>query len=287
MNDDFDLDDLKSLMDDATPAPNTARKAENIALAQKNFANFQGSRNQPRPTSRSKIWTRTKTMLNTLTSRGGLTVTTAIVACGFMFVTPLGRDLLSLTPTSAPQPNLIAPEAVAIVPSDTLSEPTTRTAAPTVEPEINDLGSDLEMQAVLALEALQSPEPQTRAQVETFAEELPAGDFANLTSPPVEGLIQVPEEGSVIREQTTETFANDTPNPLKITSEEPVSTFSIDVDTAAYSLVRSSLTAGQRPNPDAVRIEELINYFPYDYTCLLYTSPSPRDKRQSRMPSSA
>ncbi|MFO8041142.1 MAG: VWA domain-containing protein [Sodalinema sp.] len=45
----------------------------------------------------------------------------------------------------------------------------------------------------------------------------------------------------------------------------PLSTFSIDVDSAAYSNVRRFLRNGQRPPVDAVRIEELINYFSYDY----------------------
>jgi Ca-activated chloride channel family protein len=45
----------------------------------------------------------------------------------------------------------------------------------------------------------------------------------------------------------------------------PRSTFSIDVDAASYTNVRRFLTAGQRPPRDAVRIEELLNYFRYDY----------------------
>jgi Ca-activated chloride channel family protein len=54
-------------------------------------------------------------------------------------------------------------------------------------------------------------------------------------------------------------------NPVKIVKEEPVSTFSIDVDTASYSYVRRALNDGWLPEPDAVRIEEMINYFNYDY----------------------
>ncbi|HAK45021.1 MAG TPA: hypothetical protein DCO79_03755 [Spirochaeta sp.] len=46
---------------------------------------------------------------------------------------------------------------------------------------------------------------------------------------------------------------------------EPVSTFSIDVDTASYSNIRRYINSGMLPHPDAVRIEELINYFTYDY----------------------
>ena len=47
--------------------------------------------------------------------------------------------------------------------------------------------------------------------------------------------------------------------------EQPLSTFSIDVDTASYANVRRFLTGGRRPPREAVRIEELVNYFRYDY----------------------
>jgi Ca-activated chloride channel family protein len=47
--------------------------------------------------------------------------------------------------------------------------------------------------------------------------------------------------------------------------EQPLSTFSIDVDTASYANVRRFLAAGRLPPRDAVRIEELVNYFRYDY----------------------
>jgi Ca-activated chloride channel homolog len=54
-------------------------------------------------------------------------------------------------------------------------------------------------------------------------------------------------------------------NPFQRPGNAPLSTFSIDVDTAAYSFMRRSINAGQLPPKDAVRIEELINYFPYNY----------------------
>lgn len=54
-------------------------------------------------------------------------------------------------------------------------------------------------------------------------------------------------------------------NPLVVTVNDPLSTFSIDVDTASYSNVRRFLTGGTLPPPGAVRIEEMINYFSYDY----------------------
>jgi Ca-activated chloride channel family protein len=54
-------------------------------------------------------------------------------------------------------------------------------------------------------------------------------------------------------------------NPVKLVSEEAVSTFSIDVDTASYAFVRRALNGGMLPQKNAVRIEEMINYFDYDY----------------------
>lgn len=54
-------------------------------------------------------------------------------------------------------------------------------------------------------------------------------------------------------------------NAFKVAREEPVSTFSLDVDTASYSFVRGQLNENVLPQPAAVRTEEMINYFPYDY----------------------
>jgi Ca-activated chloride channel family protein len=52
-------------------------------------------------------------------------------------------------------------------------------------------------------------------------------------------------------------------NPVKRVAQDPVSTFSVDVDTASYSFVRRALNAGALPPQDSVRVEEMINYFDY------------------------
>ena len=52
---------------------------------------------------------------------------------------------------------------------------------------------------------------------------------------------------------------------VAVTLEQPVSTFSVDVDTGAYSNARRMLTDGQMPPKGAVRTEEFVNYFDYDY----------------------
>ncbi len=63
----------------------------------------------------------------------------------------------------------------------------------------------------------------------------------------------------------TEEYGHTDENPFVAVSAHPLSTFSIDVDRAAYGNVRRFLLGGSAPPKDAVRIEELVNYFPYDY----------------------
>lgn len=63
----------------------------------------------------------------------------------------------------------------------------------------------------------------------------------------------------------TEAYDHQTENPFLAVNQHPLSTFSIDVDTASYANVRRMLTSGQLPPKGAVRIEELLNYFSYDY----------------------
>lgn len=64
----------------------------------------------------------------------------------------------------------------------------------------------------------------------------------------------------------TENYTHRDSNPVQLVSEQPVSTFSIDVDTGSYTNVRRMISAGQLPPADAVRAEEFINYFDYGYT---------------------
>jgi Ca-activated chloride channel family protein len=52
-------------------------------------------------------------------------------------------------------------------------------------------------------------------------------------------------------------------NPVQLVANAPVSTFSVDVDTASYSFVRAQLNEGRLPQKDSVRVEEMINYFDY------------------------
>jgi Ca-activated chloride channel homolog len=64
---------------------------------------------------------------------------------------------------------------------------------------------------------------------------------------------------------STASYAHVEDNPFRVVKDAPLSTFGVDVDTASYSNVRRFLNEGRLPPPGAVRIEEMVNYFPYDY----------------------
>ena len=85
------------------------------------------------------------------------------------------------------------------------------------------------------------------------------------------------EQASARQEQVgTEAYAAIHENPFLTPAEQPLSTFSVDVDTASYANVRRFLNQGQLPPADAVRIEELVNYFKYD-------DPAPVDGQPFRV----
>jgi Ca-activated chloride channel family protein len=297
-----DLNDLKAMMDKATPRPDVARRAENLALAQKNFGALQGSPQAARPTAVNGpkgLWTGVKTMLNAMTTPAGLTTTTALVACGFLFLTPQGQDLLR--PPSAPQLTVTEFDD-AMVPPEALSEPATvataQTDAFTRQPPEDLAAPAFDLAQDFSLEDRSRPVTKVLPQIATDADELleqeaeidegvierPAiAATAMQTSrvAPMQSEEQAmpslaperivvapspqPDNITISPAPDTESFANADSNPLRVTAEEPVSTFSIDVDTASYALVRSSLSRGQLPPNAAVRIEEMVNYFPYDY----------------------
>ena len=116
------------------------------------------------------------------------------------------------------------------------------------------------------------------AEAEAFATaEAPAADMAapapltrsrkavGLAAPTASGGFVPQMEAPPAPLPDTEAFAHADANPVKAVDEAPVSTFSVDVDTAAYAVIRQSLEAGQLPPKEAVRIEEMLNYFPYAY----------------------
>ncbi|MEQ1879138.1 MAG: von Willebrand factor type A domain-containing protein, partial [Bdellovibrionia bacterium] len=86
--------------------------------------------------------------------------------------------------------------------------------------------------------------------------------FRDEMLPPMPEIGQLPKSEPLSNTEDYEQFED---NKFIKVQSDPLSTFSIDVDTASYANLRRMLTQGSLPPRDAVRIEELINYFPYDY----------------------
>lgn len=103
------------------------------------------------------------------------------------------------------------------------------------------------------LDALRGMPLQELAAQPAAARAMPGMSFFAPPSPPPMPLVN------------RENYAHFSDNPLKQTAQEPVSTFSIDVDTGAYANTRRMLKQGYMPPKDAVRVEEMINYFAYQY----------------------
>ena len=315
MSDDMhdDLDDLKAAFKAVTPAPDAAKRAADIALAQKNFAGLQESGKPARPISERSgmgLIRGVRSMITTLSARGALTATTALLAVGLVVTLPQltdmpQPDLGGTTRTETDQVSTVAATEAAQAPQvveEAVSEP-----VPVPLSEDKRARQDADGGRVALSE---------RTETESFADGTVAGDdtvaqapgegssiiaaapepkkeqtFANTSkvqAGAAQGLanrsaaetrssglsvvgdiatpLPTPADEVLIRPETdTEAYPDATPSPLKITVEEPVSTFSIDVDTASYAILRSTISSGRLPSPEQVRIEEMINYFPYDY----------------------
>ncbi len=274
-----ELDDLKAAFDAATPAPDPLKKRKNIARAEEIFARTQGLASEPRQTVQkgrmSRLLDGVTAMLTTLTSRAGLTATTAIVAVGFGLVfypslnTPpifhageVYDSMRSADDETALQ-EAIASNRVQSLPQENQALRRESDSAASSELALSDDAGSTP--AILA-------EPMLEAETsrENFAPQAQGRALPDLlVVSPVPGTkarqIASPSDAVLAPESDTEAYASAPENTLKVVTEEPVSTFSIDVDTASYGVVRSSLTAGRLPPREAVRVEEMINYFPYAY----------------------
>jgi Ca-activated chloride channel family protein len=105
-----------------------------------------------------------------------------------------------------------------------------------------------------------SPAQQKAMRAEGYAIVLPSPPPPPPSAPGLNGIWSPP-----YHDEGRDKFTNFAENSFHIVREAPVSTFSIDVDTASYSWVRASLNQNVMPQPAAVRTEEMVNYFHYDY----------------------
>ena len=242
-----DLDDLKAAMQAMTPKPDDARKRANLALAQKNFARLQETDTAARLTSdaRNTGWFRGVTaMFQSISTKTALTATTALFAVGLVIYLPVFP--------MGPQ----------------FETPFAEDAASGIDAPVLALEQSEPRPAPQAAEA-----PQAIAGFKDDAQAGMMADTASLARPQMQRSKRsvkypTPQDAPGFQQfivENTETFPDAETNPIRVTSEAPVSTFSIDVDTASYSFVRNAILNGQLPPTDAVRIEEMVNYFPYSY----------------------
>jgi Ca-activated chloride channel homolog len=118
-------------------------------------------------------------------------------------------------------------------------------------------------EVVIDIQQVEVPPPMADVPAPELAMQAPAATTA-MNATRVSGFIG--NAAPIYHQDTnTERYQHLGDNPVHLVAEQPVSTFSIDVDTGAYANVRRFLNAGQLPPQDAVRVEELVNYFDYRY----------------------
>ncbi|AWD22645.1 VWA domain-containing protein [Fuscovulum blasticum] len=280
MTDDRDpLDLLKAGLKAAPPPPDPAARARALALAMENFDRLQDSTEAARPKEdrppQAGFLNGVRSMLNFLTTRPALAATTSVAALivGVAVLLPVAQKLPVApgqpplaTPAEAPQPPL--PEASSLAQAAPPA-PDTPVATGTVEVPY-PAPAEAAPKVVVDMPEAEAAAPAADATLDYLAEASPrlrreapaggAGIMPEAVAAPAVEPMALPQ-----LDPNTEAYATAEANPVKVTAEEPVSTFSTDVDTASYALVRSTLNLGVMPTPDQVRVEEMVNYFPYAY----------------------
>ncbi len=267
-----DLDTLKAALK-ATPAPDPDAKAAALRLAMENFDRLQGSTDparlpQDRPVEAGFL-NGVRRMLKTLNTRPYLTATTSVAALMiglFMAVPQVQQALHPLEKPKLTAGELAPPTPpVATTPTDkdaetdlgrlettaTAEVPSLPAAPPSDQPAVAARTAPLAEPAPVVPEqmadATVAPKPAAKMKLDALsggqavgiiaprALALDPGTAANaiMAAPTIADQIVPPEPN-------TEAFANAAANPVHVTAEEPVSTFSVDVDTASYAVIRSS-----------------------------------------------
>ncbi|MDX8347174.1 von Willebrand factor type A domain-containing protein [Cognatiyoonia sp. IB215446] len=230
-----DLDDFKTMFDAATPQPDATRRAENFALARKNFEDLHGAQARPgiAPHMRGRLWRGFQSIVAGLTGRTGLATTTAAVAAGFLLVTPQLQDSVAVPP--APQITTLDFDGAV--------------TAPQIErgPMLSDdMSPDL-----LQREPLTQPFGEVlRGPVrESFAPEAEqqndfAPDFSNRSTADEAMPFAANSAESALQADDAEVFAS-TASP----------------HASSYALVRAALMRGELPAPDVVDVAEMVSHF--------------------------
>lgn len=284
-SDDKELDLLRAALQAKAPGPDESAKARALRMAMESFDHHQGMQaelrsKQDRPKGAGLLGG-VLNMFDRLTSRAALGATASIAVIGigaFLVVQPDMAPMQGVGPAqdaAAPQGRDASPEIA--IPEIARPE----IAAPTAGGQVATEPAQVVSPMAADEHSAAPPAPIQPAPMERMAtserEIAPAqGNAGKMTADTARSVVAPPSPTRVspmapelshqmAAPSSTDTMAQFDPNPLKITGEEPVSTFSIDVDTAYWSWLRGGLRMGQLPDPASVRIEEMVNYFPYSY----------------------
>ena len=280
-----ELDKLKLSLKKATPQPSDAAKKAALMLAQESFdkniqENFQGSADEARPMNnrpdeKAGLFKGFSKMFSQLTSKQAYLGTASFAA--IILAVGVTQNFDQIYPQNPLKGKTIANNETPVVKSEQVGSEAVEAeafddASVSTEPAVKAplaVGSRVPNPASIAL---QESAPIARPPVPKALKGIgAAGQLSSTTAGKRRSFSKRsivrsrPVEQIVIPEANTEAFPDADANPLKLTADNPVSTFSVDVDTASYSFVRSAINFGKLPVKDAVRTEELINYFSYDY----------------------
>ncbi|WP_248305022.1 VWA domain-containing protein [Devosia sp. FKR38] len=279
MTDKMNPDEFDALKGGPVPAARDAARERALAAGMAAFAAQQQKKTVP--TKGGALGARLRSIITSLKGNSIMDLRyplgTAAVA---LLLLPLGYQLYSTTaltpggtsPTTTVAAKPAAPEKAddtsALVDKATEAEvvPAEQASVAPVAPEADAVASAAAVLAEPAPSTLPvAPSPAGSVVVsrgviapQMAQESMVAGKM--MAGTPAPSVMAAPMDGL-----SGDSFARFEEQRLKVAAEEPVSTFSIDVDTASYSYVRRALEDGYVPEPDAVRIEEMVNYFPYDY----------------------
>lgn len=297
-NDDMH-DPFDQLADTSVPEPRAEARKRAMAAG---MAAFEAAKNteakKSAPVPQGTHWRQRLTSI--VTSLKGnwimdmrLPIGTAAIA---LLVLPLGYQLYtttSMTPADVPvtRPVVIDQTPVEVAPQQTEQQAIAEPVAP--EPADTRMQADTSVAntvPMVAPKTVAAPPPAVGEIAGDADDGLADMEMARQEAAPVAGGVVAPAPMATMApsgvalsqsdsymampapsilaqptEPTGDEFTSFDEQRLKVAADEPVSTFSIDVDTASYSYVRRMIEDGYVPEPDAVRIEEMLNYFPYDY----------------------
>jgi len=278
-----DDNELKKLRDAALPGPDAEARARALSTAmmafdEKDEVTAQGTAARPRLTSRAlTLWR--EIMQKKLIAAPAIAGLVALPIAGYTAF-HLMRDggpaldaggtvaeTLADKPTP-PKPDAQAqPPMVEAPPTEDLKQKAAPLAS-TAKTEAAAPAGNVQVVPLKELTRMRSAEMKLAAPLaESEAADALARSPASTTLMAEPTIVPAPMPADTMQppEENRDRIQDFKTNPVRSAKEDPVSTFSIDVDTASYSFVRRSLKDGALPQADTVRVEEMVNYFPYDW----------------------